>query len=71
MDWTEVDVQVGRRWERADGYAVVNVRETADGQWAVSSDRLEQAPEGDAYEHTTVETKEEALDVAADYRSDR
>lgn len=68
MEWQEVESRVGRRWERADGYAVVSLRETADGEWAVTYDRLEQADDGRAYDRTTVESKDEALSLAASYR---
>lgn len=55
-------------WERADGYARVAVRETATGQWAVTLDRLEQAPDGEAYRHETVDDREEAVEAAAAWR---
>jgi len=69
MEWTEVDVRVGRRWEREDGYAVVSVRETASGEWAVTYDRLTQAPEGEAYDRATEPDEEAALDRAKEYRN--
>lgn len=68
MDWQEVDAHTGRRWERADGYAVVSIRETAGGDWAVTYDRLTQAPEGEAYERVSEPTEEAALDRAESYR---
>jgi len=49
MDWAEVERRDGREWEREDGYAVVRMRQTARGDWAVTFDRLEQADEGSAY----------------------
>lgn len=75
MDWTETvtdgptDADATRReWERADGYAVVVVRETATGDWAVTLDRLEQAPEGPAYRRESRGDREAALDLAATWR---
>nr|WJK63038.1 hypothetical protein QSJ49_07135 [Halobacterium salinarum] len=46
MDWTEVTRQTGREWERADGNAIVRARRTAGGDWAVTYERLTQAPRG-------------------------
>lgn len=69
MTWDrtrETDERV--EWERADGYARVAVRETATGTWAVTLDRLEQAPEGEAYRHETVEEREEAVEMAESWR---
>ncbi|WP_438268322.1 DUF7543 family protein [Halomarina halobia] len=57
------------RWTRADGTVVVSLRETADTRWAVTLDRLEQAPEGSGYERETVPTREDALAVAARQRA--
>lgn len=74
MDWTEVategptDAGERREWERADGHAVVVVRETAGGDWAVTLDRLEQAPEGPAYRRETLSDREAALELAAEWR---
>ncbi|MGB9986266.1 DUF7543 family protein [Salarchaeum japonicum] len=68
MDWQEVEAHTGRRWERADGYAVVSLRETAGGDWAVTYDRLQQAPEGETYERTSEPTESAALDRAEEYR---
>ncbi|MFB6071479.1 MAG: hypothetical protein ABEJ88_00765 [Halobacterium sp.] len=61
MDWSEVDRKHGREWEREDGYAVIRMRQTARGDWAVTYDRLEQAPEGDAYERVEVGSEDAAL----------
>jgi len=55
-------------WERDDGYARVAIRETATGEWAVMLDRLEQAPEGEAYRHETVTDREEAAKMAEAWR---
>ncbi|MFC7176014.1 DUF7543 family protein [Halosegnis marinus] len=51
-------------WERTDGYARVVARETATGTWAVSLDRLEQAPDGQTYDHRTAPDRDAALDPA-------
>lgn len=55
-------------WRRADGTAVLTLRETADGRWAVTLDRLEQAPEGPAYRRETLDSREAAAALAADWR---
>lgn len=69
MTWTQVTDDPDRaRWERADGYAEVSVRRTADGRWAVALDRLEQAPEGPTYRRETVADEEAARDLAAEWR---
>lgn len=70
MPWERDERRDGDRWTRSDGNAVVVVRETATGEWAVTVDRLEQAPEGSAYERATVPTREAALDRAAAWRRD-
>ncbi|MFC6837627.1 DUF7543 family protein [Halomarina ordinaria] len=69
MDWNEEREGGTTRFTRSDGTVVVSVRETADTRWAVTLDRLEQAPEGPAYERETVATREAALEVAARWRS--
>ncbi|AHG03493.1 hypothetical protein HALDL1_07685 [Halobacterium sp. DL1] len=61
MEWEELDRRSGREWEREDGYAVIRLRQTARGEWAVTFDRLEQAPEGSAYERVTVGSEDAAL----------
>lgn len=61
MDWHEVERKAGREWERADGNAVIRVRQTARGDWAVTYDRLEQAAEGSAYERVEVGSEDAAL----------
>jgi len=61
MDWAELDRRNGREWECEDGYAVIRLRQTARGAWAVTYDRLEQAPEGSAYERVTVDSEDVAL----------
>ena len=55
MEWERTHETAEKiEWERADGYAYVVARATADGEWAVSPDRLEQAPEGKTYRHESV-----------------
>ncbi|QLC33996.1 hypothetical protein EFA46_007190 [Halarchaeum sp. CBA1220] len=68
MEWHEQSAESGERWEREDGHAVVWVRETATGDWAVTYDRLRQAPEGSAYRHRTVATEADARSLAAEWR---
>lgn len=68
MSWTRTtDTETRVEWERSDGYCHVLARRTATGDWAVSLDRLEQAPEGETYAHETVDTREAAVEVAADW----
>jgi hypothetical protein len=64
MDWEATD----HGWDRADGAATVRLRRTADDRWAVTYDRLAQAPEGPAYRRKTVDSREAAEAVAADWR---
>lgn len=69
MGWTVTEERDDRlRWERSDGYAILSARATATGEWAVSLDRLEQAPEGPDYDHETVTDREAALDLARRWR---
>ncbi|GAD53887.1 hypothetical protein MBEHAL_2647 [Halarchaeum acidiphilum MH1-52-1] len=70
MAWEEVEDRTGRRWERTDGDAVVSVRETATGEWAVTYDRLRQAPEGEAYRRETCESEADAVALAAEWRDE-
>lgn len=65
MSWTrQTDTETRVEWERADGYARIVARQTATGGWAVALDRLEQAPEGETYAHETVDTRDDAVEVA-------
>jgi hypothetical protein len=61
MEYHEVERQAGREWERSDGNAVIRLRQTARGDWAVTYDRLEQADEGSAYERVEVGSEDVAL----------
>lgn len=70
MEWHETAAETGRRWEREDANAVVSVRRTATGDWAVTYDRLRQAPEGSAYRHRTLDAESEALSLAASWRGE-
>jgi hypothetical protein len=58
-------------WEREDRFARVVVRRTATDAWAVTLDRLQQAPEGQAYRRETVADRETALDRAATWREEQ
>jgi hypothetical protein len=65
MEWDRTHETAEKiEWERADGYAYVVARATADGEWAVSLDRLEQASEGETYRHETAPDRETAVSVA-------
>jgi hypothetical protein len=55
-------------WERADRYARVVLRETATGSWAVTLDRLAQAPEGQYYHRETLEERDRAIEQAVAWR---
>lgn len=68
MSWSEADARTGRRWERDDGLAVLTLRQTATGDWAVTLDVLEQADDGPRYERRTVADEEAALDRAETLR---
>jgi hypothetical protein len=71
MGWTVTEDGDDRiRWERSDGYAVLVARATATGEWAVSIDRLEQAPEGPTYDHATVADRDAAREVAETWREE-
>ncbi len=66
MEWEETD----DGWCRADGAAILTLRETADGRWAVTLDRLKQAPEGPAYRRETLDSREATEALAADWRDE-
>lgn len=70
MDWTDRETRTGHEWTREDGTVVITLRETADTRWAVTLDRLEQAPEGQGYDRETVPTREEALAVVDRWREE-
>lgn len=76
MDWHVVDGDPDSAaadrvaWERADRYARVILRETATGAWAVTLDRLAQAPEGQYYHRETLADREQALELAATWREE-
>lgn len=68
-EWTREEL--GARevvWTRADGHATVRLRRTATGEWAVTLDRLRQAPGGEAYRHETVEGRAAAERLAEEWR---
>lgn len=74
MEWHVVagdpdDAESSRvEWERGDRYARVVLRETATGSWAVTLDRLAQAPEGQYYHRETLEDRERAVEQATAWR---
>ncbi|WP_254536294.1 DUF7543 family protein [Halomarina litorea] len=70
MDWTDRETRTGHEWTRGDGTVVVTLRKTADARWAVTLDRLEQAPEGPGYDRETLPTREEALGVVERWRGE-
>ncbi|MFB6116935.1 hypothetical protein [Halosegnis sp.] len=71
MEWQRVQNEPTRvEWERGDGHARLLARETARGEWVVSLDRLEQAPEGSAYRHERVSDRAQATALAAEWRAD-
>ncbi|MFQ3318933.1 MAG: hypothetical protein ACI8UR_001992 [Natronomonas sp.] len=57
-------------WTRSDDNAHVRLRRTAGGKWAVTLDRLRQAPEGEAYEHETFDERQAAERRADGWRAD-
>ncbi|MFC6733293.1 MULTISPECIES: hypothetical protein [unclassified Haladaptatus] len=70
MSWTERDpIGSKREWRRDDGYATISLRQTRAGDWAVSFDRLIQAPEGEHYRHEMVATETAANDLVADWKA--
>ena len=71
MDYAQTtDTDEFIEWERADGHATIRIRERADGQFAVRYDQLHQADGGRAYAYETVETREAAEELVADWRAD-
>lgn len=69
MSWTEQDpIGNKREWRRADNYATISLRETKRGDWAVSFDRLIQAPEGQLYKHEVVDSEAEALELVSEWQ---
>ncbi|WP_178918173.1 hypothetical protein [Natronomonas gomsonensis] len=69
MDWTHEERDDGTVWSRSDRNAFVRLRHTADDRWAVTLDRLEQAPDGETYRHETFEDREAAEAQAEEWRS--
>ncbi|WP_276258233.1 DUF7543 family protein [Haloglomus litoreum] len=76
MDWYVVEGDPDSadssrvEWERGDRYARVVLRRTATGAWAVTLDRLAQAPEGQHYHRETLDDRERALELAATWRAE-
>ncbi|WP_336359819.1 DUF7543 family protein [Haladaptatus sp. ZSTT2] len=70
MSWAEgTPIGDKREWRRDDDYATISLRQTRGGNWAVSFDRLIQAPEGEAYKHELVETEREALELVGEWQA--
>lgn len=70
MDWQVVEDGEERiEWERRDRFVRIVCRETTSGEWAVTLDALEQAPEGQDYARETHPTREAAEELAAEWRS--
>lgn len=69
MEWTRENRDDGVVWSRSDRNAFVRLRRTADDRWAVTLDRLEQAPDGEAYRHETFEDRQTAEERAETWRS--
>lgn len=69
MDGTVREEREDRvRWEREDGTAIVVARATAPGEWAVTLDRPEQAPEGPTDERATVDSRAAAFEVTEQWQ---
>lgn len=69
MPWERTDtVDDVTEWERTDRAATVRIRRRPDDEFVVRLDRLEQAPEGPAYERTTATDREAAEAAAAALR---
>lgn len=68
MNWMVDERDDETVWTRADDNAIVRVRRTAAGEWAVSYDRLRQAPAGEAYRHETFTNRESARRQAEAWR---
>jgi hypothetical protein len=69
MDW-QVDERREDRieWVRTDRFGRVVLRRTATGEWAVTLDVLEQAPEGPRYDRETFESRAAAEGRAETWR---
>lgn len=70
MEWHREDEDDETVWVREDETATVRVRQTATGTWAVTLDRLEQAPDGRAYRHEIFGDRSAADAQAAEWRTD-
>ena len=70
MDYEQTtDTDAFTEWERDDGYATIRLRKRADGRFAVRYDQLHQADGGRAYAYETVESREAARELAAEWRN--
>ena len=71
MDYEQTtDTDEFTEWERDDGHATIRLRKRADGQFAVRYDQLHQADAGRAYAYETVESREAAEALVAEWRND-
>lgn len=69
MAWDQTEtVDTVTEWERTDGSATVRIRERPDGRFVVRVDRLQQAPEGPAYERATADDRDDAETLAETFR---
>lgn len=70
MPWTRVTADERlSEWERSDGHATIRLRQQPDDSWSVRFDRLHQAPDGSAYRRETVQTREAATELVAEWQS--
>lgn len=71
MAWeVAIDAEDRSEWLRDDRCATVRLRRTAGGRWAVTLDRLTQAPEGSAYARETVSSREAAVGLAEEWMAE-
>jgi len=68
MEWTRSrDDEAVTEWDREDDHATVRLRERPDGSYAVRLDVLEQAADGDRYDHGIAASREAAVELVADW----
>lgn len=70
MEWRRDENEDETVWTRRDDTAVVRLRRTTTGTWAVTLDRLRQAPDGETYEHETFDDRAAAERQAEQWRTD-
>jgi hypothetical protein len=69
MEWEEDSRDDGVVWSRSDRTAFVRLRHTAADEWAVTLDRLRQAPDGETFRHETFADRAAAERRAEEWRS--